>query len=117
MSQDWPSEDRFCAHANQLDRLVSLSERMLGLARAGRWEDVAQAEVERQAALRRLGDITALAPDDPGVQLIRERLQAILDLNAEAMRLGGAVREALAAQIRTLNEGRLARRAYLENEG
>lgn len=117
MNQDLPSDDRVTAYADQLDRLVSLSEHMLGLARTGQWAAVAQAEAERQAGLRVLGDAAALAPDDSRVQLIRERLQAILDLNAEVMGLGGAVCETLSAQIRTLNDGRLARRAYLENEG
>jgi len=117
MNRDFKSDDRLTAYANQLNRLVSLSEHILGLARAGHWAAVAQAEAERQAGLKVLGDVGALAPDDSRAQLIRDRLQAILDLNAEVMGLGGAVCETLSAQIRTLNEGRVARRAYLENEG
>lgn len=111
--------ERCAQYLESLERLVTLSERMVGLARDGQWDAVAETQVQRQELLASLGDVGALglAEDDKRVQLIRERLRAMLELDAQVMGLGHQAREALSGRIHTFAEGRSARRAYLENNG
>lgn len=104
---------------DRLDALVALSERMLALARAGQWLAVAEAQAERQSGLDMLGALNdlGLQKDDTRAQLIRARLQDMLDINNEMMKLGREARGALSGQLRTLADGQSARKAYLENGG
>jgi uncharacterized membrane protein YccC len=107
---DTPSYDQALA------AIFALSERMLELAQKADWISLIQAESERQTLLRRLAALDMPAADsNQQMELMVQKLQAILDLNSKLIDLGHQACRDLSQQIRKISGGRRARRAYLSN--
>lgn len=100
-----------------LGALFTLSKKMLDHARAGEWLLLTEAERQRQDLM---GKLAAAAGNDlrqsaADVELIREKLQSILNVNAAIMELGHEACREFSRRLRVISGGRQARKAYLEN--
>lgn len=94
---------------HDLEAILSLTEFMLGKARAGEWDDVPALERERRACLEAVL-AEPVTPEQAGA--FRSRLERILELDGELTALAVALRDESAAQLQQIRQGERARAAY-----
>ena len=102
-----------------LTSILALSERMLTLAQQAEWMSLIEAEDERQVLMARLAELGGpdTATDAQHAELIRHKLQAILDLNTRIIDMGHQACQSLSQELRKISGGRQVRQAYLSNTG
>jgi hypothetical protein len=98
----------YSAASQQLEQGLEMTRKMLELAKAGEWEQVAELGVERMKLLQQWVHTTdpAQAQQQIGV------LQEIQKLDEEIETLGRQGREEIAQHLRQLHQGRKAGKAY-----
>jgi len=113
------SRNEISPYEQALASILALSERMLALAQEADWISLIELEDQRQVLMERLSALnqTAGNSDDQQMELIRGRLQAILDLNTRIIDLGHQACQDLSQKIRKITGGRQVRQAYLSNTG
>lgn len=92
-----------------LDRLVRLSQEMLGLAEQGEWEQLTAAQSERQQLIEQI------FPLDPQVLDAADaaaQVKCVLELDQQITRLAQAQQKEIGQALGKLNRGRVATRAY-----
>lgn len=95
-----------------LESITALSRRLLSLAQSDDWAGADAVEVERRALIQRYFS------DSPGKQdpeQHRQALQILLDLNEKVMGLLRERRQTLISDLQSIEEGRIAARAYSRN--
>lgn len=92
-----------------LDRLVRLSQEMLGLAEQGEWEQLTAAQSERQQLIEQIFPLDPQVSDtaDAAAQVKR-----VLELDQQITRLARAQQKEIGQALGKLNRGRVATRAY-----
>lgn len=92
-----------------LDRLVRLSQEMLGLAEQGEWEQLTAAQSERQQLIEQIFPLDPQVSDaaDAAAQVKR-----VLELDQQITRLAQAQQKEIGQALGKLNRGRVATRAY-----
>lgn len=95
-----------------LESIIALSRRLVSLAQSDEWFEAESLEAERQILIRQYFSTPAAA--DEAAQR-REALQILLDLNQKVMSLLRDRRRILIGDLRSIDEGRAAARAYSGN--
>lgn len=99
--------------AAQLLQALELTRGLLEAARAGDWERAAHLQARRESLLQ---SFFATPPPREAEAAVAARLQEMAALNDEAAALISQARDALGAELQTLNRGRRAARAYHRTE-
>ncbi len=117
MGRENTAQTNISAYEQALASILALSELMLALAQESAWMSLIEVEDERRVLMGRLTDLAQLAEkdDELRMELIRERLQAILDLNTRIIDLGHHACQGLSQEIRKITGGQNVRQAYLSN--
>lgn len=92
--------------------LHSLTESMVQHAADGQWEAVAEVEKARQVVLKHIEGREPRAED---VESVRTILQALSELNGKLLDSSRALRDELAADLKSLKSARKADFAYRNN--
>ena len=103
------------AETGALAQALSISQRMVEVARAGQWDELPAMESQRMRLLRDACETAPASLDE--AQGRADALEAIRKLNKNLIRLGQTGRENLRSQLRQLNQGRAASRAYVRSAG
>lgn len=114
-----PAPTEASPYEQALSSILVLSERMLALAERAEWMSLIEVEDERQTLMARLSELdrSTVVDDAERAELIRQKLQAILDLNTRIIAMGLQACQALSQEIRKISGGRQVRQAYLSNTG
>jgi hypothetical protein len=97
-------------HEN-LDRALDLSQRILNLARESEWGEMAKLDQERMPILKSLFNNLE---SQPFLADYQDRLEEILSLNEQALRVCREARSPMLKMGRQLKQGRTAVAAYLK---
>ncbi len=97
----------------QWSAIMALSRRMLEAAKAQAWDDLLTLEPRRRELL---DTFFAQAVDAGEAQTVAAGIQEILQRDEEITRLGEAVREQAAVQLKAMSKGRRAVQAYARHQ-
>ena len=95
-----------------LESITALSRRLVSLAQSDNWSEAESVEAERQALIRQYFS-ESLEEQDP--EQHRQALQILLDLNMRVMGMLRERRQNLISDLQSIEEGRIAARAYSNN--
>lgn len=95
-----------------LESITALSRRLVSLAQSDDWSEAEAVEAERQALIQKY---FAKAPDEQDPEQHRQALQILLDLNEKVMHMLRDRRQTLINDLQSIEEGRVAARAYSNN--
>ncbi len=99
-----------------MDKLVSLSERMLALAKAGEWQQLTELESKRRPLLEAFFSAWNNESADPqGVAAVRSFIKSLQTLDGEILGLAKQGKEQTADELSQLRKGREAASSYLKN--
>ncbi|MFT4823243.1 MAG: hypothetical protein ACI9DH_000724 [Halioglobus sp.] len=109
----WP-QDAIAAgqvdHCRRLAHVLSLTKTMLSLAEDGKWDEVAERELERREDLAACFSDTAAAASD--AEVFAEAMAALLHLNEELMAKLKVARDIVMAEGRKHTRNRNALGSY-----
>ena len=95
-----------------LETIMALSRKLLSLAQSDQWFEAASIETERQALIQ---EYFSTAPADQDLERRQQLFQALLDLNGTVISLLSERRQELIRDLRSVEQGRAAVRAYVGN--
>ena len=94
--------------------IIELSHAMLRHAEAGEWESVAEHEPSRRRLLDAFFSTSRDFSAEPG---IRGAIQELIQLNDRLESLSVSARDEAKSALTSLNKGRTAVNAYMQNSG
>ncbi len=98
--------------AQRWQPIEALSEKMMGLAREGEWEEIPAIELERRALLESFFNTPVSAEEAPEVA---ERIRDLLAQDKEMMGMGTEASSQLVSKLNTFATGRKAQQAYAKH--
>lgn len=95
-----------------LQSITALSRRLVSLAQSDDWPEAESVEAERQVLIQQY---FSKSPGDQDPEQDRQALQILLDLNEKVMGMLRDRRQSLISDLQSIEEGRIAARAYSSN--
>jgi hypothetical protein len=95
-----------------LESITALSRRLVSLAQSDGWAEAETVEAERQTLIQQY---FSNCPDEQDPEQQRQALQILLDLNEKVMGMLRERRQTLISDLQSIEEGRVAARAYSNN--